>query len=70
MQHTPQSHSNYGTIKRSNSRSKTEGNPNDRPSTAPQKENDKHQGYGSSHGPMKRLPSPNLKCKNFIYLIM
>ena len=45
-----------GTIKRSNSKTKSEQG--DRPSTAPQKENEK-----TSNPAMKRLPSPNLKCK-------
>jgi hypothetical protein len=50
-----------GTIKRSNSKTKSEQG--DRPSTAPQKENEK-----TSNPAMKRLPSPNLKCKIYINL--
>lgn len=53
----------YGTIKRSNSNKRTDNNgPNDRPSTAPQK-NDKLEERGlNPNGSMKRLPSPNVKC--------
>lgn len=58
--------SKYGSIKRSSSskRNNIEG-PNDRPSTAPQK-NDKNEEKEKTlnhHNSMKRLPSPNVKCK-------
>ena len=56
----------YGTIKRSSSKNKNESN--DRPSTAPQKEYEKTQVTGNSS--LKRLPSPNLKCKFIIILIL
>lgn len=52
----------YGTIKRSSSKSKNE-NPNERPSTAPQKENENRPVQIKNNPVMKRLPSPNIKCK-------
>jgi len=55
----------YGTIKRSSSNKRTDNGPNDRPSTAPQK-NDKNEPKSLNHNnSMKRLPSPNVKCKFF-----
>ena len=60
----------YGTIKRSTSNKRTDNGPNDRPSTAPQK-NDKNQEKTlTHHNSMKRLPSPNVKCKNFLYFYL
>jgi len=57
--------SNYGTIKRSNSKQKNEAN--DRPSTAPQKEKDQNQiNTGSS---LKRLPSPMIKRNNNKFIL-
>jgi hypothetical protein len=50
----------FGTIKRSSSGTK-KSDPNERPSTAPQKENDK-QNNMSGQTSLKRLPSPNVKC--------
>lgn len=55
----------YGTIKRSSSNKKNDviQGVNERPSTAPQK-NDKNQERPlNPQGSMKRLPSPNVKCK-------
>ena len=47
-----------GTIKRSNSKQKNE----DRPSTAPAKENKPQEKNLSGHSSLKRLPSPAVKC--------
>lgn len=58
----------YGTIKRSNSNKRQDNSgPNDRPSTAPQK-NDKMEERGlNPNGSMKRLPSPSVKCKFYYF---
>jgi len=54
----------YGTIKRSNSNKKQDNSgPNDRPSTAPQKNDKLEERSLNPNGSMKRLPSPNIKCK-------
>jgi len=54
----------YGTIKRSNSIKKQDiFGPNDRPSTAPQKNDKLEERSLNPNGSMKRLPSPNVKCK-------
>ena len=56
------SNQGYGTIKRSSSNKRTDQGPNERPSTAPQK-NDKNEERSLNHNnSMKRLPSPNVKC--------
>lgn len=53
----------YGTIKRSNSNKKQDNSgPNDRPSTAPQKNDKLEERSLNPNGSMKRLPSPNVKC--------
>jgi hypothetical protein len=51
------SNNNLGTIKRSNSKPKEE-----RPSTAPAKENKPEEKNFSGHSSLKRLPSPAVKC--------
>lgn len=56
----------YGTIKRSNSNKRPNDNnlgPNERPSTAPQKNEKLEEKNLNQQGSMKRLPSPNVKCK-------
>ena len=54
----------YGTIKRSSSNKKQDNSgPNDRPSTAPQKNDKLEERSLNPNGSMKRLPSPNVKCK-------
>ena len=58
----------YGTIKRSSSNKQTEQGPNDRPSTAPQKNDKKDERTLTHHNSMKRLPSPNIKCKLIFYI--
>lgn len=52
----------YGTIKRSSSNKHTDQGPNDRPSTAPQKNDKSEEKTLNHHNSMKRLPSPNVKC--------
>lgn len=55
----------YGTIKRSSSSKINTDNigPNDRPSTAPQKNNKPDERGLNPNNSLKRLPSPNVKCK-------
>lgn len=48
-----------GTIKRSNSKPSKD----ERPSTAPAKENKPEEKNLSGHSSLKRLPSPAVKCK-------
>ena len=52
-----------GTIKRSNSLKKNESS--DRPSTAPSKQDNEDENKKKLYGnnSLKRLPSPNIKCK-------
>lgn len=59
----------YGTIKRSNSNKRADNiGPNDRPSTAPQKNDKFEENRGlNTNGSLKRLPSPNVKCKINIF---
>ncbi len=55
MNYNPNTTSQYGTIKRSNSKVE------DRPSTAPQKEEKREDRTLQGHSSLKRLPSPGVK---------
>jgi hypothetical protein len=57
------SNNQIGSIKRSNSKPKDE-----RPSTAPAKENKPEEKNLSGHSSLKRLPSPAVKCNHFCKL--
>ena len=59
----------YGTIKRSSSNKKNDGIQavNERPSTAPQKNDKNEDRQLNPQGSMKRLPSPNVKCKKKLF---
>lgn len=63
---TYNSSQNYGTIKRSNSNSK-KNTSIERPSTAPQKNDKNEDKVLTSHSSLKRLPSPNIKCKDYLF---
>lgn len=57
----------YGTIRRSSSNKRTEQGVNSRPSTAPHKNDKNEEKTLTHHNSMKRLPSPNVKCKLILF---